>query len=240
MISNSHLKPKQLKTTILLFSFLLSFTLIGQVETPTEKPTETEEKKEKKEKKVRVKLQADSEIGVNMVLITRLLFNNENNIDLSSPYLFTYKRITEKGNGIRVGLGGSLSYVDLEELDRTDHRHQVDLRVGYEWQKKLTPKWLVYYGVDVISSYSNEGSKNDFLTSILEEWSLGGGPIMGLQWMINDRVGLSTEAMCYFRQTQFFDKIDFTDDFSVDDSSQFKTRNVDFILPNAVYLSVKF
>jgi hypothetical protein len=75
------------------------------------------------------------------------------NPNARTPLQMMYKRQNKKNNGAwRVGLG---AYYRVEEATWTSLRDvgstyyfNGNFSLGYEWQKPITKKWLIYYGVD--------------------------------------------------------------------------------------------
>jgi hypothetical protein len=152
------------------------------------------------------------QIGVNASLfIKQFLSFNETSTTLS-PYMLTYKYI-EDNQGWRIGAGAfnTNTKTNTNSLSglTSNTTLTIDTRLGYEWQKGLDKRWLVYYGVDGTYSYSKTRSTNTVQTgafppkteemiSSSESFTIGGGPVLGMEFKINKRISLNTETTAYF------------------------------------------
>lgn len=144
---------------------------------------------------------------VNTFLSFNDLTNNTNN------YLATYK--AQKDNGRYLRLGGNFrinsridnpddntSNFDKRETFLTD----LDFRVGQEKQIPIVGNWGVNVGMDFIGGYFNSSVKTDDTKLSRHSGYIGAGPIAGFQYMINDRIGLLTEANLYLSIAASSDK----------------------------------
>lgn len=130
--------------------------------------------------------QMNQELGVNATaLLTNFLSFNSDLVD-PGAYVLTYKRINERGRGFRLGFGVSLNSIEGENSF-------INFRLGYERQTVITSKWLFYWGIDLVA---NVGNFNDPTTEISK--GVGLGPVIGIQYRINEKIGFSTESSFYF------------------------------------------
>ncbi|MGV3598336.1 MAG: outer membrane beta-barrel protein [Bacteroidota bacterium] len=166
-------------------------------------------------------LKPEHQIGVNATLFIKQFLSFNDNVFNSSPYSLTYKYI-DQNEGWRIGLGGSNTSSKSNPNNGTNITSNtninIDARLGYEWQKKLDKRWLMYYGLDGIYSYSKFRStssiqsggfppKTEEVISSTEDFGFGGGPILGMEFKINKRISLNAETAAYFnyRETRIRD-----------------------------------
>ncbi len=132
----------------------------------------------------------DQQIGVNSTALISQLINFSSTFSFfNNDYIFTYKK--QKNNKVfRFGFGGSFLYQNTELDKRTNISGK--LRFGRERFTNISKRWRVFYGGDAKTNF--EYTKATFLNEPIKAISLGGGPIAGLQFNINSRLSLSTEA----------------------------------------------
>ncbi len=170
-------------------------------------------KKEKKEKKSEelAKFTVDKknyvELGVNVTTaIAAGGFHFADNLITSDPYILHLKLVRQK-YAIRLGAGVSILSEKKGELinSKINSGNTFDLRIGFDYQVPIDKHWRLYYGFDVLTGYAK--GQNDFsiggdVTTIsFNEKSIGGGPILGLQYHINKRISLQTEGALYLKNT---------------------------------------
>ncbi len=134
------------------------------------------------------------EFGLNATL----LFNQFTSFDNPSAgiYLINYKYIKNR-NAFRFGS----NIVDLNVLNPDPllafptrlNGFNTNNRIGYQRIVPIYNKWQIFVGGDVLVSYS----KFDLDASLLNTYSLGAGPVLGIQLMINKRISLFTESNFY-------------------------------------------
>lgn len=124
-----------------------------------------------------------------------------------SPYSFSY-RYDRNEWGLRVGYGGSYNSDKSEssesESENKYSRSLTDLRIGLD-KKILSFKGFTgHMGVDFV--FNSTGNKNEYQItgqsqSTINENSTfhyGLGPVIVIQYHINDRISLATESSMYF------------------------------------------
>jgi len=193
----------------------------------------------------------NNELGINATSFIKEFFSlNSADVD-EGPYMITYKK--HKGNNaFRLGLGGQFSQLN-EDIDGggklTTKDNFVALRVGYEWTKSVAKRWNIYYGLDVITDFSQSASQT---TSFLSQGqiedtelktqsiSFGGGPVLGIQFFISKNISLVTEGSLYYKYTSVNEKQIFQiqSQFNKDDKSS--NQNFDFGLPTALFFVIRF
>jgi len=141
------------------------------------------------------------QVGINATAFIKQFLTFNNNITVTnSPYLLTYKHITE-GGGLRTGLG--LSYSDIIESPASGgvrraktNAASIDFRLGFEAQKQLNKRWLFYYGLDALYSYRLLRVQSSVLTpspfqpnseiiTDRETFGFGAGPVLGVEFKIS-------------------------------------------------------
>ncbi|MCF8246185.1 MAG: hypothetical protein K9J37_06920 [Saprospiraceae bacterium] len=186
------------------------------------------------------------EIGINFTRFLDEAIDFGGNETTLSPYLFTYKRLNQSGDGFRMGAGfdfsrskGDISgnFFDDEAKSASS---SLDLRIGNEHQRKITDRWSYYYGFDGLIGYSVLDVKSSNAKITNSSMYGGIGPVMGAQFMFNERVGLFTEASFYLVQSFLNEKIEFTSSFEEDEKSKSNATNLSFQIPTNIYLFFKF
>ncbi len=106
----------------------------------------------------------------------------------SSPYVLTYRKLGAKKN-IRFGLGGSFNITE----DRVTNA--IEFRVGNERYRDFEKRWRALYGWDFkLGGFYNSDGNNNVTTN----FKVGASPFFGLQFRINERLSVSTEAAYTF------------------------------------------
>ena len=125
-----------------------------------------------------------------------------------------------------------------------------DFRVGIEYQKTISKKWIGYVGIDYIS----QKISNDITTKYLDagiptdNYSLinrttfmdGAGFVFGMQFYITKRIALATEATYYYSDSWNKNNIFSTTSTNNQPPIVTKTKNTTLILPNVINFTVLF
>lgn len=197
--------------------------------------------KKKKAKKEGV----TSEVGLNATYLARNFFGATDDVTSISDYLLYFKTINGR-NAYRFGLGGSVNQ-RVEDIpgDQSEvFGSIVNARMGYERRNKMGEKWLYYYGVDLVVHYDRLETRNindiDDFTMADTYIEFGAGPILGIQFMINEHIGISTESGIF----TFFSSFATTEDSivfpEINKDLRLQQFRIAAIPPINVYLSVKF
>ncbi len=197
--------------------------------------------------------------GINVVTFVRQFVNfsgNTNNLP-PNPYALNikvFKQLANKSSliGLRFGSG----YVNANSESATVSNSSsniietLDLRVGIEYQSMITKKWVAYVGFDYISQkginnslskFTNQGSPTEIVTSNDRTTVMdGAGFVFGMQFNINKRIALSTEATYYYS-----DSWSKTTTFSSNNQNNQppfigKNKSTNLILPNLLNFIVVF
>jgi hypothetical protein len=188
------------------------------------------------------------EIGINSTFFIANFISFSGNIpNLVSPYALHYKMWVGR-HGLRVGLGANFREQHDDATDNsggfTSTTTQVDARIGYEFQLPLARRWNMYFGADLVYQYALSSQKNNTGFATVETSTtgntLGGGPVLGIQFFINERISLGTETTCYFESQSIVDatRSDFQPTFDSEQSSSDKSFS--FIPPTSIFVNIRF
>ena len=217
------------KITLSLIGFLLTACLFAQ------------EKQENENKPKTFK----HELGLNVTNLLTDLLGNNNRTD-AGDYLISYKKVA--GNkAFRMGLTAnfSLKKENIFNRNNTLTNQNFQLRLGKEWRYNISSKLQYYFGVDGIIGYKSEQSSATVnIGTIIQTdkaFSLGGGPVLGFQFALLDRLLLGTEGALYAA----FNKNDVNFSGFGINTSQFPAKNSQGInlqthLPKFLFLIIKF
>lgn len=187
------------------------------------------------------------ELSMDVTSLIRQFLRGDS-IGFDSPYFLTYKLLM--GNqGIRLGLGGrynrSLKYNEQFADNQVDVDREINMRLGYELRSQLGEKWLGYFGLDAVGLLSQtktiRDSGIDVITNKLNIWGIGGGPTIGIQFYLTDRLSFSTEGSFYFvyleeKSFELFQNFpQFNDVIEVNDKQELKIT-----LPSTIYINYTF
>ena len=189
----------------------------------------------------------NKEIGLNFTRFLDEAIDFGGSSTLLNPYLLTYKKLDATGKGLRLGAGFSFSRSKGNDGsgnfftdDASSFFTSGDLRFGSEQQRKISGKWMFYYGFDGLFrfNYSDLTTSSDFGGEVkikTMNYGAGLGPVLGAQFMISERVGLSTEASFYLVQS-FRNETTKFDGGSSDDKQKSNSTRLDFSVPTNIFI----
>ncbi|MEO1257826.1 MAG: hypothetical protein AAFZ15_03485 [Bacteroidota bacterium] len=181
------------------------------------------------------------EVGVNATAFVSSLFGNTSFDD----YLFTIKKHLKSDKTLRVGFGfnGSFLTDDPSSDDITNNTtitsFEFDLRVGAEKNIMTKGNWSIKLGFDGITGYFINTRKITQGKRIFQNYYLGLGPVTGIQYMINDRIGLLTEASFFTSISEIKDE-EKSDSPTFDDKDKRTSINFGMRIPTNVIFFVNF
>ncbi len=162
--------------------------------------------------------QPTKEWALNVAFLSGNLLRSGNISPNATPNVIAYKAIWENGNAFRLGFGGAVNS-DSEQGLFHESTMNIHFHMGYEKQKQLSRRWITFMGFEVPFNLNKENRA---------AWDVGAGALWGIQWMIHPNVGIYTEGGFYYSR-------------SVDPSDFVPIVNkVEFIIPRALYLGVRF
>ncbi len=135
-----------------------------------------------------------SVIGMNMTYLITMLVPFGNSTGEGGPYSYAYKRYGKK-SAFRFNLGLNAG-VFTESTNETDHWGMA-LSLGFERRKIVYKNFGFYSGLDlgiIVGDWrlplSSSGDSE-------ENFSLGGGPVLGFTYDINKHIYLSMETTIF-------------------------------------------
>ena len=147
-----------------------------------------------------------NEFGVDITGAIRFFtqFQSSGDYNYSPQYYLTYRRLMKPGN-IRFGIGGDYDNFESpgavgDPATYSYNFRSLDLRLGWEFKSSLTPKWEVFYGLDVRTSYTRLNDEALFFNAGYAVGAdaksniIGLAPLLGFRFKINDRMSLLTEV----------------------------------------------
>lgn len=145
------------------------------------------------------------ELGLNLTGAIQTFVQNRTDSIYTDPYALSMKLVRNK-MAYRFGAGYSFrTSKDITLIQaRVSNLNRFDIRAGIEHQISLGERWRVYAGADVLwglvdgKNQFGEGNPNgEIITVKVNENLIGAGPLVGVQFNINSRVSLLTEATLY-------------------------------------------
>jgi hypothetical protein len=139
----------------------------------------------------------DQDLGFNAVFIFQGLFQSQ-----QAPFSVMYKKYTTDCKAIRMGMDISFSsYKNSGDANayQDNTSGEIGLTIGVERQQSLGGKWIWYYGIDGVPTYSfynSESYANNVKTGSYKSSSIGLGvkPLLGIRFNITPRLYVSAEA----------------------------------------------
>ena len=145
------------------------------------------------------------ELGINATATLSTFVGNESEGISPADYPLSIKLMQGQKAAWRFGLGLELNTEssDGNGVGIITETETIDFygRVGYEWRKILSPRWMFFAGLDGLFSFGQDNGNSNtqvgFTELNLERWALGGGPVYGIQFAINPRLHVGTEGNIY-------------------------------------------
>ncbi len=196
--------------------------------------------------KKRVKM--EHEININTTFFIKQLVNFTGTSLAVSPYILGYKFFPVKHHGLRFGIGGNFSSQTQNpdsNFIQVNKSSELDYRIGYEYRHFFGKWWVCFVGVDMVNSFTASSSKvnsfTDIVTTSNNTWSLGGGPVVGIQANITKNISLFTETAFYYTYSSTLSK---TQSLNFPQENINKLTNFGqsgkFILPTSLFFVFRF
>lgn len=240
MSSYFHRKLLIMKHLALIFCLVSPLLLAAQTdETAVVKPAR--------------KLEIRHEIGLNITdLATRLLREpSETDALAGANWAVGYKLFLGKW-GVRTAARWAQT-ASLDDATGGNNNPQItqssdrDLRLGLEYQLKIQRRWLASFAADGIYGWGDRTLKTFFTDVFGNQQSgnigqttkrIGGGGAVGIQFMFNERVGLGTEATCYWIRQDQTEENDFYLPFP--EAADMATTDLNLRPPTSLYFFFRF
>ena len=188
------------------------------------------------------------EIGINGTFFLNQFLSFSDKEIPQSPYLLTYK-FGLKRHALRLGVGATFkeSEKSVETFDDTETLKDLslDLRAGYEFRSTLGNRWIGYFGADFIYTQTDDEQINnsgfDIVTISNNKSGIGGGPVLGLQFRLSEKLMLGTEGAFYFTQSETKSNTEFTNFVEFNTEAEIiKDKEIVTYLPATLYLIFHF
>lgn len=162
-----------------------------------------------------------------------------------SPYIVEYKFLPGQ-HGFRIDAGGNFSsqknFLDSSQVTINSNT-SFNFRVGYVYQRNITKHWAIFAGADLISTIGisklTVNNTEDVVITASHSYTVGAGPALGIQFAINNRIGLFTETAFYY---QIVDSIQSISSVNFPESNN-KTHSIEndlkFTIPTSLFFYVR-
>lgn len=190
----------------------------------------------------------EHQVFLNSTFFIKQLISLSNANLTISPYIVGYKAVFKGKHALRFSFGGNYSsskQLPDSSFVKINKSTSVDYRLGYEYQHKFGKRWAIFAGVDVINGFnfssSRVNSDFDIVNTSSTQWSLGGGPVLGIQFNIHKNIALFTECALYYTYSQTKSNINSVN-FPQQNLNKIVSynQNAQFLLPTSIYLTFKF
>jgi hypothetical protein len=150
---------------------------------------------------------------------------------------------------LRFGLGGniqnSLSESELKDDKKRVNNYKLNSIVSFYFQKSITPKWAVNYGINLVGNYNSNStifdSGFDLTNFYSRTWSTGLGPGILFQYHFSKRMSLFSEYMLTY---QYFNSNNGKKFSAFPSENYSKQKNqslqLQFEYPIAIFLNYNF
>ncbi len=188
------------------------------------------------------------EIGINATSFINTFLSFNDVTSGSGNYLFSLKKLDAQQKGMRLGLNLDFNNdkTDLNNVEgtRINDLAAVSMRLGKEWQIPVYNRWYLLTGYDFLGSYRYSSTETDSDTDLIKistiTYSLGAGPFLGVQFRINERIGLFTESTLYFIHARGVNKVDSENFPSQDQKRKSSSNNLNLQTPFSLFFYFKF
>lgn len=143
----------------------------------------------------------DVEFGLNVTSTLAGFFNSGGAIPID-PYLLSVK-IGRKNTFFRAGMVFSVNNSLPADFNTPllTKEQAYNIRLGFERRILVSKRFRAHWGIDGIAQYDISSTENQFSNDLISltrwEVGVGGGPVLGIAYIINKRMYISTEAAIY-------------------------------------------
>ena len=141
------------------------------------------------------------ELGLNVTSLLTDLLGNNNRTDAGN-YLITYKKVKDN-TAFRMGVGINVSVKNdnTRNFNIQLNNQNFQLRLGKEWRHSISSKLQYYFGADGLVGSRREENNGAVNTGVIIQsdntFIVGGGPVLGFQFALYDKLLLGTEGALY-------------------------------------------
>lgn len=150
-----------------------------------------------------------NEIGVDLTSFLKYYINfgqETNSVLKNSPFYVQYRFHLRSTNNFRAGIGGGYNEIKTESTytvgpaNYKNKQQALNFRLGFEHYENISPKFQVFYGLDVLSGnslqkndaqYFNGGYANGYE---IKTMSYSIAPVLGIRLKLNKRLSIFTES----------------------------------------------
>lgn len=186
------------------------------------------------------KYKREVSIDATAVLGNLLSLNSER---AQSPYGFGYRRHF-KNYSIRIS-GNTLFVTDetfefngIEFVERNTVEQEHNIRFAFEKGIDVAKNFRLLYSFDIMGGYKLTDSSTNFFNRKDQDFTIGLGPAIRLEYKISDRFLLTTESTLYGKYILNYDQFQLGSDPT--QSSNGSNYSVLLALPTALTFSVGF
>lgn len=187
------------------------------------------------------------EVGMNATsVLSNLLGTSDAEVLSPGDYPFFCKKIIANKSALRIGAGAKVSMRNEQQFSTSlkSGENAVNLRVGYEGRSYLSRRWMVYYGVDVVGGYFDRASVSsaggDVISARDKGFSIGAGPVYGLQFGLGHRLHIGFEGSLYAYESISTKSTTFQVNQDLNTESDIKAFHADLAVPKWLYVIIKF
>ena len=180
------------------------------------------------------------EFGVNMNQLINSVFNIGDDIN-SSDFNFFYRNI---GNKTSYRLAAVTRFTnnnnDVSGSDVESKSSVIGARFGVEGNKSVSKRFDLIYSWDFLlrnTKSSSENSNSGFVNT-QNEFTIGTGPGLRIQYNISENVSLMTESVFYLALTKNKSTLDQFGQQQI--TSEKSTLNTFSRIPSSIFLAVRF
>jgi hypothetical protein len=190
------------------------------------------------------------QIGINGTqFVKQFIAQNNSSLVENNPYLLTYRYHMSKFN-LRGGLGGDYSFINednsVSQFKQETTNKAIAIRVGADITKEITKRWVIYYGLDIFHTQQSRITKTfpssgQFVQKTIitqENRATGLGGVLTLEFRINERITLFTEANLNWSLGSASDKVENPDFPDSSTSITSKSGKVSYITPLSLFFSI--
>ena len=188
------------------------------------------------------------DVAINTTFFFKQIINLSSTSLSISPYIIGFNLFPVKNHGLRVAVGGNFTHSNQNpdstfvQITKTS---EVDYRVGYEYRYFFGKRWTFFTGIDFTNSFiinsSKVNSSTDIVTSSNNTWSVGVGPMVGIQVNIAKHISLYTEVAFYYAYAVTHNK---TNSLNFPDLDENKVTDIEqtgtFVLPTSLFFVFRF